>query len=84
MESIPTSAAARKKLAHDSKTPDLSTSNRLRESDIDHLAKSWLSPELIVQAQIRRVSSMEAAEILNRKDTGTLSGLVFPYLQALT
>lgn len=55
--------------------------SKLTDDDLKGLASSYITPEGAQRAQIRRVSSSEAAEILNRPDSSTLSGLVFPYFR---
>jgi hypothetical protein len=53
----------------------------LSEADLEALAASYITPEFAHEAQIRRVSSQQAADILIRPDSGSLSGLAFPYLR---
>jgi hypothetical protein len=51
----------------------------LQAADYAALEGSWITPELADQAMLRRVSSMEGAEIVGRRDNGSYSGIVFAY-----
>src|SRR2546421_322500 len=54
----------------------------LTESDLEHLARSYITPELARSAGIRRVDSVEGAEIVGRRARSDedYSGLIFPYV----
>lgn len=52
----------------------------LTAQDLATLAQCGISPELAAQAKIRRVDSVEGAQIVGRRNgSGDYSGLVFPY-----
>ena len=53
----------------------------LTERDRAALEKCFISPELACQAQIRRVNSAEAKQIVGRNGNGDYSGLLFPYFR---
>jgi hypothetical protein len=55
--------------------------NQLTAADLTSLGASYITPELAVAAQIRRVDTVEGAEIVGRKPTASkdYAGLVFPY-----
>lgn len=54
----------------------------LTESDIAHLSRSYITPELARSAGIRRVDSVDGAEIVGRTARGgeDYAGLIFPYV----
>ena len=54
-------------------------SNNLTSADYALLAASYITPKLAIQAGLRRVTSIQGAEVLSRDDGGDYSGLVFPY-----
>ena len=51
----------------------------LAQSDYQALEECFITPDQAHQAQIRRVSSAEAKQIVGRNSSGDYSGLVFPY-----
>lgn len=51
----------------------------LNKTDLKRLAADYIDEPTATAAQLRRVSSHEAAEQIGRKDSGTLSGILFPY-----
>ena len=51
----------------------------LTQQDLDNLERRWIQPELARQMALRRVSSAEAAPILNRSRTrGNYDGILIP------
>jgi hypothetical protein len=54
--------------------------NALTEEDYQMLERSWISRELADAAGIRRVTSLEGAQIVGRNGTKDYAGLVFPYV----
>src|SRR5665213_1876374 len=52
----------------------------LSEGDFAALEISWISRELANQAVLRRVSSIEGAEIVGRRDNGSYGGIAFAYV----
>jgi len=52
----------------------------LTEADYNRLLGSWITPELANDALLRRVSSPEGAQIIGRRDNGSYSGIIFPYV----
>ena len=51
----------------------------LRDVDYSALESSWISREVADQAMLRRVSSVEGAEIVGRRDNGSYDGIAFVY-----
>lgn len=49
-------------------------------ADYAKLEQSWIDTQLADRALLRRVSSEEGAAIVGRKDNGSYSGLIFPYV----
>jgi len=52
----------------------------LAVNDYKGLLDSWITEELAEQALLRRVTSSEGAEIVGRRDNGSYSGIIFPYV----
>jgi len=52
----------------------------LREADYETLERSWISRGLADQALLRRVISVDGAQIVGRSDNGSYEGIVFPYV----
>ena len=52
----------------------------IMDADIEMFSRSWIPPQLVVQANLRRVNAFEGAEIVNRKP-GDYAGIAFPYLR---
>jgi len=50
----------------------------LLKSDLENLLQSWIDRESAEKAFLRRVSSIEGAEIVGQRDGHDYSGLVFP------
>ena len=50
----------------------------LRESDYESLLQSWIDRESAGKALLRRVTSIEGAEIVGQKDGHDYSGIIFP------
>jgi hypothetical protein len=55
--------------------------NNLTDSDYQNFNNSFITPEIIEAAQIRRVGDLEGAEIVGRKTNADddYSGVIFPY-----
>lgn len=54
---------------------------KLNKRDLATLAESWISPDLAAEANLRRVTRFEAAELLGLDGHKTdLAGIAFPYL----
>lgn len=52
----------------------------LTEADYDRLLCSWITPEIADRARLRRVTSYEGSVIVGRRDNGSYSGIIFPYV----
>lgn len=52
----------------------------LTENDLAMLAAAWIEPEHAGLAQLRRVSSIDGAQLVGRKDGDNCAGIVFPYV----
>ena len=52
----------------------------LSEDDYAGLDRSWITRDLADQALLRRVTSVEGAELVGRKDNGSFGGIIFPYV----
>lgn len=57
------------------------SNNQLSQNDLTNFAASFITPEIIEQAELRRVKSDSGAEMLGRTPTARkdLSGIAFPY-----
>src|SRR6266478_6130044 len=51
----------------------------LTKVDLANLERSWITPELARQAALRRVTSIQGAQIVSRNGAGDYAGLLFPY-----
>ncbi len=51
----------------------------LTDADYASFERSWIPRELADQALLRRVSSMEGAEIVGRRDNDSYAGIAFVY-----
>ncbi|MCG3159717.1 MAG: hypothetical protein JMDDDDMK_00732 [Acidobacteria bacterium] len=60
----------------------MNQSTNLTHTDFEKLAASYLTPEIVAAASIRRVDSVEGAEIVGRqaRNGHNYAGLVFPYI----
>lgn len=52
----------------------------LNKSDLRQLAKCYITPELAEQALLRRVTSVDGAQIVGRKPNANYAGILFPYI----
>src|SRR5437879_840305 len=52
----------------------------LIERDFEKLAATGISRDLAERALLRRVASLEGAELIGRNGSGDYSGVVFPYI----
>jgi hypothetical protein len=52
----------------------------LTDPDYVALERCWISPEFANRALLRRVTSVDGAEIVGRRNNGSYDGLTFPYL----
>lgn len=50
------------------------------QTDLSNLERSWLSPELVTQALIRRVDAATGAELVCKNLGDSCAGLIFPYV----
>jgi hypothetical protein len=57
-----------------------SSGGPLSEADYRALERSWIPQELADQALLRRVTSLDGAQILGREDNGSYDGITYPYL----
>ena len=52
----------------------------LDQADYAQLSASWITREFADQALLRRVTSPDGAQIVGRRDNGSYSGIIFPYV----
>jgi putative DNA primase/helicase len=67
--------------ALDSRALTRSRPGNLTDSDLALLAASWITPALAEQAQLRRVSAIEGAEVIGQKPGPDYAGVVYPYIR---
>ena len=53
--------------------------NSLTAQDLAALEKCFIKPELVEQAKLFRVDSLQGAELVGRNGSGDYSGIAFPY-----
>jgi len=54
--------------------------SELTSADLENLAQRWITPELALQMQLRRVANHEAAQILGiSRASGHYEGILIPY-----
>jgi hypothetical protein len=51
----------------------------LNEQDLAKLEQSWIPADLAAMAQLRRVTSMDGAQLVGRKPGDNCAGVIFPY-----
>jgi phage/plasmid-associated DNA primase len=60
--------------------PRPSFGSPLTEADLAGLQRRWITPELAMQAGLRRVDSVVGAEVIGRRESdGKYSGILIPY-----
>src|SRR5713101_5235694 len=57
-----------------------SIGTELTPDDLAGLARSWITPQMASEAMLRRVTSIEGAQLIGRSGVGNYSGIAFPYI----